>query len=716
MKQNLQDAAFQVNKNGVMLAQTEIKGIDCSFSVDLKGMYTLVWKLYHYCKGTAHKNAQKALAQAQNYEWAAYFIEQYGLQMPTDGSEYAFFKTFHLEVRDLILKRYEFYLHKGFIEFVQNFPEYKQYVINANLSKNYIERQYLPEQTCLTRTEIAKVIGETLPNLQLQINSENEQIQKANAHAVANAQLTATSQQERAHLSERVKIQGEISKNDTQAPIALQERNHAILEFLNDPAPSVDLIYTSVSPQAQQLLAVHCAPAEIFQRCTGNKLQHALHTEFNCLLQDATGIPNTQLQSMIVENLVVGQEFTHAGHISMGYRLADLCHVLIGYAHTGARFSHAVVRGAWYSVCQWSNAIAHPMQTSQRIAAALDTTGRALAVIIEENIQMALLRCEIALLRHIDADLAEQKLILYAQKSHEYYDRVHACMQECTRACAGLSVEQAGELTGQLLVDSYLINRMISVASYVKKCAHTHAREVFQTLSQSKQTKILAANKLQSAETVASKVGAHEPPMVKNQVSAVEKTAAREIAHAFDIARYEPSIGNIDTLAHNYHLLENIPGFQEQLKKIETCGLKTSLPNQLSTARGTMYELEEALYEINRGEQVVSFGKRSAYKNITTGEILNTFDIDIETTTKMIECKSWTWANRTDQQILNLKASLKQLQKVAAQHGKIFEFHSKNKLPENLRQWLIKKRYLSLKVTYEQKIHYQLHTMGRLYG
>ena len=213
---------------------------------------------------------------------------------------------------------------------------------------------------------------------------------------------------------------------------------------------------------------------------------------------------------MIVENLVVGQEFTHAGHISMGYRLADLCHVLIGYAQTGARFSHAVVRGAWYSVCQWSNAIAHPMQTSQRIAAALDTTGRALAVIIEENIQMAVLRCEIALLRHIDADLAEQKLNLYAQKSHEYYDRVHACMQECTRACAGLSVEQAGELTGQLLVDSYLINRMISVASYVKKCAHTHAREVFQTLSQSKQTKILDANKLQSAETVASRVGTHE--------------------------------------------------------------------------------------------------------------------------------------------------------------------------------------------------------------
>ena len=60
-------------------------------------MYTLVWKLYHYCNTTAHKNAQKALPQAQNYEWAAYFIEQYGLQMPTHGLSMRFLKHFILK-------------------------------------------------------------------------------------------------------------------------------------------------------------------------------------------------------------------------------------------------------------------------------------------------------------------------------------------------------------------------------------------------------------------------------------------------------------------------------------------------------------------------------------------------------------------------------------------------------------------------------------------
>ncbi len=88
--------------------------------------------------------------------------------------------------------------------------------------------------------------------------------------------------------------------------------------------------------------------------------------------------------------------------------------------------------------------------------------------------------------------------------------------------------------------------------------------------------------------------------------------------------------------------------------------------------------IEDALKLHAAGEAVELFGPK-----------VGNLEFDIITKTKLIECKNINWSKVLNES--DLKANLMSHLTIAKQHKKIFEVHSKTKIPQKWKDWFNEK-------------------------
>jgi hypothetical protein len=68
-----------------------------------------------------------------------------------------------------------------------------------------------------------------------------------------------------------------------------------------------------------------------------------------------------------------------------------------------------------------------------------------------------------------------------------------------------------------------------------------------------------------------------------------------------------------------------------------------------------------------------------------------TREFDIVTKNKLIECKNINWSKITLKDIDRARRKFANQEKIATSQGKIFEVHSKQLIPQDWKEWFVKK-------------------------
>ena len=182
-------------------------------------------------------------------------------------------------------------------------------------------------------------------------------------------------------------------------------------------------------------------------------------------------------------------------------------------------------------------------------------------------------------------------------------------------------------------------------------------------------------------------VAEHAQPISKQTRRTTKKVAGEisnlELIRTFNIAKYDPSIGNLKKLEMAVAKLKDVKGALGKngpLRNALRLGKKSCEPGELNTARGAMYELEKGLELIERNEFPLEFGKHLKFESVSR-------EFDIITSKRLIECKNRNWSKMTVQELENTKAKFGMQIKVAKGLDKVFEVHSKMSLPDMLKQF-----------------------------
>lgn len=113
-----------------------------------------------------------------------------------------------------------------------------------------------------------------------------------------------------------------------------------------------------------------------------------------------------------------------------------------------------------------------------------------------------------------------------------------------------------------------------------------------------------------------------------------------------------------------------------------------------SQLNGSIYELETAFKIEKAGEKVVALGEKVLHRCPKTGNVIRPLEIDIETVTKVVECKNWDWSKMSAElqleKIVKIQNSIGKLRDYGQSINKIPELYSKWPLPSSLKEWLIK--------------------------
>ncbi|MDZ4154632.1 hypothetical protein [Methylicorpusculum sp.] len=160
------------------------------------------------------------------------------------------------------------------------------------------------------------------------------------------------------------------------------------------------------------------------------------------------------------------------------------------------------------------------------------------------------------------------------------------------------------------------------------------------------------------------------------------------------LADYDSSLGDLKKLEEAANMFKDNPSAitkEGPLTKLLENGKVEKSTGNLGTARGAAYELEKAYDLAKAGEKTIEFGNKQPLISAQTGSIIKRLDVDIETSSKLIECKNIDWIRNSPETMHkifeNIKSKTIELRKMASNKGKTFEFHSKYQIPETLRIW-----------------------------
>jgi hypothetical protein len=142
---------------------------------------------------------------------------------------------------------------------------------------------------------------------------------------------------------------------------------------------------------------------------------------------------------------------------------------------------------------------------------------------------------------------------------------------------------------------------------------------------------------------------------------------------------------NAEKLFHAVDLFKDVCGFRETFFTL------LSHSRSPHTAVGFLYELEVALTEHEKGERILSFGKRHQ----STFESSLNREIDVETKDLWIECKNISWLslhNKSQQEKLKHQLldeqELTREQNQRTKRPKNFMLFSKQPIPADWQEWL----------------------------
>lgn len=661
-----------------LTVSTEFNGFPVSVSVSKASVLNLVYDVARYARN-AYRDVDMLPNTATAHQCAAWCIEKYNLTYPKDNSEQSYFTTFNAQVRAKILQDYELYTKPGFIKFIQSFPEFNQHVIDCSIDRNNL-RIYLNDTLQLSDAKQNRIIENIVSLAQHAKEKINQEFLLKQAERKARMEMVREREAEKLALLNQNDQEKALVKEVVAAPSYIHERIDAVETFLAGQDAVTIEKQVPLDFKTTALLIEHGIPVELFDRCTGNQMQQQLHKELLGIIKEVSSIQHkTKAKELILDGVAVGQELNHAGYVSQGYSIANMCHGLLEY-------TKGLAEGASHAIVRWGHAIMHPVDTIHKVGKGIYDLGQAIRNVTAIYSRYLDDVYEISQLSQTNRKLAIERTLQSADKYQHLLTSLEKVCKQYSNSLANMDKRELGQFVGDTAMDIYLFNRAISIAAKVSKFAKL---EVFEAYTKAKTA--LTAEEVAAATVEGLEVKvAQEAAQVSRQ--AVEATIAHpEIVQVFDITRFEASIGNLQKVQDGLHLLEKIPGHKELIKILENTGLKGNSAG-IATARGAMYELETAIDLINKGEEVIHLGRKVACIDEVTRETIKIIDVDIETIGKFIECKNYFWEKVPSDAIRRLEKQLQRLQKAASQNGKVLELHSKNKLPETLKAWLLQEK------------------------
>ncbi len=440
--------------------------------------------------------------------WASFCINERRLSYPFNNAESSYFNVFTPEIRMSLLHDYALYEYSGYIDFLKSFPEFEAFVerlhadqARFNMSLDYHEVSEKKQQ----------IIKNVVANLSAQIKEKRAaEFEAKEAERIALMEKTREDKIVKEELIYHYNRYAEIAQNNPDAPARWSDYRAIIGNFLdgNDKATYTETF--SVDQQGVALLSTKAIPVELFGQCTGNNMQQFLHRGFLDLLAQAADIDEKDLQSLLVDGVIVGQEFNHAGYTHKAFSIANFCHTLVEH-------SKGLVEGAWHSVCNVAHAACHPIKTAQAIKNGAIAIGKDLDELFRHFNKTIDYLDTVKITLLTDRTLAKQMTKVFLEEEGVYWKMMGAAFRDRLIAYAKLTDRERGKLVGRLAMDNYLFGRALYLSSHISTFTKTRIFKAFK-----------AAKSAQTAEEIAlATAEGIEVPLGK---AASENVLAQEIA------------------------------------------------------------------------------------------------------------------------------------------------------------------------------------------
>jgi len=418
----------------------------------------------------------------------------------------------------------------------------------------------------------------------------------------------------------------------------------------------------------------------------GTAIQHALQREFHDIAKETAQVwktygNNTYVQDLVKKNVTCikkGIEQNQKSNITEAAQFADIAWVVLDHA---LAVGEGIAQGAKNVVYTFF----HPIETAKNIGQ--------LAYTITNLIGHATLEAiDICILSVINQDAAQKKLKNWEQKFTELIKRAYEHYQEIPN-------RNISKFISTVVTETFLTGKVLHWLKIFLSSARAQAAKIITQAQNITEVFPIAA----TSEGITSHINqAIEQPKgpsmkgstAKKTVSEQAKTAVKtavtksELIETFNIAHYDAAIGDLKKLEIAVEKLYSVKGALEKngpLRNVLECGKKgCDLKGTLSTARGAMYELEKALELIKKEETVLAFGDHLKFETASR-------EFDIITNKRLIECKNINWKTISPEELGRRKGQFGSQLKIAKGLGKMFEVHSKCPIPDELKQWFIKK-------------------------
>jgi len=505
-----------------------------------------------------------------------------------------------------------------------------------------------------------------------------------------------------------------------------------------------------LSEQSQEMLTDAGLPLDIFTQKTGNSFEHKSHQQIVDLInKSATNVVNFPQEKLVLDcatyTIALAHEsvtYSRQGEFEKAIALNNLGHAVLDYSVT--YINHAgmcsndlrvlsetilngvfdgsmrIAKGGCTGAQRLWHSVTHPVETLRGMRDGIATLGKAM-------LTMQSFKTRADIMAGLDSEEDRQALMEQVfQDAQAVSETTHAILGHVKNISAGDALEEVSAFVAETLLTAGL-GKIAGAASQVAKVRGLQSLHAAKEMIKDSQAlaafegKVASAVEqfdlaignaahteaviaefgikfpVNSAEKTAVLMEAEKQAVKASGASSSSKVAAKAVGETVQLIRdLDASVGNLSILEKAVAILQELPGAKELLDKILIFGKPGASAGNLSTARGAAYELETAYEAIQRGEKIVSLGEKIKLKNLKTGDVIGTFDIDIVTTNKLIECKAWDWPRmelkETTDRVGKLQSSLGILRKLAAQEGKQLELSFKYKLPIDLRCWLIENK------------------------
>lgn len=428
----------------------------------------------------------------------------------------------------------------------------------------------------------------------------------------------------------------------------------------------------------------------------GCHLQHQLVDEAITVIDTTISCDlNSKIQDAVIDIANVSLASNKRGDIITASHALDTCWAFIDFGKRAAGYTYTTlathvpqvikgihdgmsesVHGVVYAVC-------HPIDTAQELAHSFVTVGYCLGKLIYSAAEY-----------EGAADLAETHPNIAQTMMQKLSDESSLpVFYEYLKAVSTEDVARGGT---KFVVEMMLLHGATKVMSSIAKESLPTFINCMRKGAQSDEVLMTVEGiPVRCSEEISSLVSniekASDGAEATIQISEIAKGAS-ELLRIFDITKYDSSIGNLKKLEQALEVLKDIPGaltkdgplfkvleYGQRVEALKDAEAIAAIEGRFSTARGAMYEVEKAMELIESGEEIVKLGEKIGGR-----------EFDIVTKTKIIECKNIDWSIRIGKSAEKMRCDFGHWKSIAQKNGKIFELHSKNFIPQEWRDVLIK--------------------------